>query len=102
MKDALPISMRDLSVVGYPDYAKAELITITKDPGYIVTKNGWICAYVKGGVDIYVSGVMVAESLTFANTAIGQVAMFPVSKGDVVTCTASSLSGDHVKFIPCK
>ena len=107
MKDALPISLRDLSnkTIGWPDYSNAVSISISRTTGYTVPANGWISANCSGGSAsttkvMYVNGIPVAQSKTYSDDWMyAQFTMFPVSKGDEVTVSYSDSPG---YFIPCK
>ena len=102
MKDALPISMKDLksTTMGCPDYNAS--VKIDQD-NYTVLDNGYIQCYValynSGSITINDLKVfMFAEHFT-ENTGAGGCAVIPVAKGDVVTFSGTFKQRN---FIPCK
>ena len=123
MKDALPISMRDLSVVGYPDYVKAKSLWFASDftlqtidvPEFTQTLMGWpdtISSYVytfkeDGWIHLSLAGlsgtttyvVINGIPILATNKYVGDNIFVPVKTGDFIGLDATSLSG-YATFMP--
>ena len=83
---------------GMPDYSASISFPTPYNNPYTAEENGWVFGYIQVAAG-YTGRIFVNSKEIRRNASASCGSLFPVSKGDIITSSASN--GDFV-FYPCK